>query len=143
LARDPALWRQLRDRPEKIPAFVQEVVRFGSPATVTARQVARNVDLAGVPLKKGALLFLLWGSGSHDERHFDTPREIRLDRPNGRNHTSFGSGTHYCAGVYLARSELELSVQAWLKKFTSFELAVPEEQISYVANFGTRALSRL
>lgn len=143
LAHRRPLWEELRDDPDKIDAFVEEVVRFGSPATITARQVAQDTELGGTSLPKGAAAFMLWGSGSHDEAFFEKPEEFRLDRPEGRRHTSFGAGVHHCAGIHLARAELGLSVRSWLDTFESMELAVPESEIRYDPVFAIRALSAL
>lgn len=143
LARDRSLWDRLVADPASVPAFVDEIVRFSSPATVTARQVAQDTELAGTPMEKGAAVFLLWGSGSHDETAFEKPEEIRLNRANGRTHTSFGAGVHHCAGISLARTEIEMSVRAWLATFESMTLAVPESTIGYDPVFAIRALPEL
>ncbi len=144
LATDRTLWETLRDDPSKIENFAEEAVRVGSPATVTARQVAQdNVELAGVHLPKGASIYMLWGSGSHDERFFEAPEQVRLDRKGGRNHTSFGHGVHHCAGIHLARSELIQSIATWLEQFEAIELAVPAGEIVYEPAWAIRAIGHL
>jgi len=143
LAAQPSLWEALREDERKIPRLVEEGVRYGSPAATTPRRVLRDTELGGVRLPAGATLFMLWGSGSGDETHFEDPAQIRLDRPNWRNHTSFGHGLHHCAGLHLARSEMIASVQSWLKEFRHFELAVPAADIHFEPAFAIRALERL
>ena len=143
LARDWTLWDRLAEDPTRVTAFVDEIVRFASPATVTARQVAQDTELAGTAMEKGAAVFLLWGSGSHDETAFESPEEIRLDRPNGRSHTSFGAGVHHCAGISLARTEIEMSVRSWLAAFERMDMAVPEEEVRYDQVFAISALPAL
>ncbi len=143
LARDRSIWNQLAADPDLVPAFCEEVVRYGTPATMTPRQVATETELAGVAMPKGAAVYMLWGSGSHDERYFESPAQFRMDRPNARNHTSFGAGLHHCAGVHLARMEMTMSVRAWLTAFEAIELAVPEEEITYEPAFAIRAIPRL
>jgi cytochrome P450 len=143
LAQDRALWDRLVAEPALVPAFCEEVVRYGSPATMTPRQVKADTELAGTPMPEGAAVYILWGSGSHDERFFEAPEQIRLDQKNGRAHTSFGSGVHHCAGVHLARAELIMSVNAWLKAFERIELAKPAAEIKYDSVFAIRALTEL
>jgi cytochrome P450 len=143
LARDPALWNALRADPAKIEAFIDEAVRFGAPAVVTARQVVQDTEFAGVAMPKGAPVYMLWASGSHDERFFEAPEEIRLDRKAARAHTSFGYGVHHCAGIHLARAELILSVTTWLERFESIELAVPVEEIAFEPVWAIRAIGHL
>jgi cytochrome P450 len=143
LVRDRSLWDKLVADPARVTAFVDEIVRFSSPATVTARQVAQDTSLGGIVMEKGAAVFMLWGSGSHDETAFECPGEIRLDRANGRTHTSFGAGVHHCAGITLARTEIEMSVRSWLATFERMELAVPEAEVRYDPVFAIRALYAL
>jgi cytochrome P450 len=143
LARDRALWDRLVADPALVGAFCEEVVRYGSPATMTARQVVQDTELSGTAMPKGAAVFMLWGSGSHDDRFFDAPEQIRLDRKNGRNHTSFGAGIHHCAGIHLARAEMVMSVRSWLEAFEAIELAVPETEVAYEPAFAIRALPKL
>jgi cytochrome P450 len=143
LARDPALWTALRADPGKIEAFVDEAIRFGAPAVVTPRQVVQDTELAGVAMPKGAPVYMLWASGSHDERYFEAPEEIRLDRKAGRAHTSFGYGVHHCAGIHLARAELIMSVSTWLGAFESMELAVPADEIAFEPVWAIRAIGKL
>jgi cytochrome P450 len=143
LASDRSLWDQLVADRSRVPAFCEEVVRYGTPATVTPRQVAVDTELAGTLMPKGAAVYVLWGSGSHDERYFEAAGEFRLDRKNGRNHTSFGAGVHHCAGIHLARAELVMSVNSWLDAFESIKLAVPAAQIEYDPMFQIRALPKV
>ncbi|MET0544780.1 MAG: cytochrome P450 [Caulobacterales bacterium] len=143
LARDPNMWRRLQADESLIPVFIEEAVRQGSPATLTPRQVAQDTELNGTPMPKGAPVYVLWASGSHDERYFEDANTIRLDRTNGRQHTSFGFGVHHCAGVHLARKELEMSLRAWLKAFESMEFAVPQEDVLFAPSFGVRQLYAL
>jgi cytochrome P450 len=143
LARDRSLWDQLAADRSRVPVFCEEVVRYGSPAIMTPRQVAQDTELAGTPMRKGAAVYVLWGSGSHDEAYFEAPEQFRLDRKNGRNHTSFGAGVHHCAGIHLARAELTMSVSSWLDAFESIQLAVPAEQLRYEPMFAIRSLPKL
>lgn len=143
LARDPELWARLDADRDLIPSFCEEIVRFGSPATMTPRQVVQDTVLNGTPMAKGAAVYVLWGSGSHDDTAFDAPGEIQLGRPNGRAHTSFGYGVHHCAGIHFARLEMIMSVGAWLDAFESVELVAPEGGLDYEPAFAIRALPQV
>jgi len=143
LARDKDLWQALKNDRDKVPAFIEELVRYGCPAIMTPRQAVEDTVLDGTPIHKGASVYVMWGAGSHDDSVFESPLEVRLERPNIRQHTSFGSGVHHCAGVHLARKEMELSIQSWLENFKSMELAVPESEIVYAPTFTIRQLFSL
>ena len=75
---------------------------------------------------------VLWASGNRDERVFESPDTIDLDRPNLRAHLSFGHGIHLCIGAQLARLEAKVSIEELLKRTTQFEMAGPARHVSSV-----------
>jgi cytochrome P450 len=103
--------------------------------------VLEDVELGGVQLRSGDCVFLMWGSASHAEKHFDDPLTFDLDRKNKSAHCTFGMGIHHCAGSALAREELDQAFRAILDRFDSVELAVPADQVRYDPVFGFHALS--
>jgi cytochrome P450 len=122
LASRPDLAARLRETPEMIPNFVEEALRVGSPSGTVPRTALCDTDLAGTPIPAGATLFLLWGSGNYDEAAIDSPETFDLGRPNVRKHLSFGHGVHYCAGVHLARAEIETAVECMLERYELISL---------------------
>jgi len=143
LAQNEAVWRRLKNEPGKILNFVEEILRTASPANTTVRTVIVDTELSGTPLPKGANLFIMWGSGGLDEAFWSNPERIDLDRKNPRAHTAFGHGARLCAGNLLARLELTVSVETWLREFESMELAVAPSEIHYAPVFAMRALKSL
>ncbi len=143
LARDPALWAQLKADPGKVSAFVEEVLRRDAPAVTTPRTALEDVELAGVHVPKGSCIFVMWAAGSLDEAVFADPLTFDLDRPNKSAHSTFGVGVHFCAGSSLARAELNQAVTAWLREFETVELTVPAEEVKYDPVFGFHSLSKL
>jgi cytochrome P450 len=143
LAQDNGVWTRLKREPEKIPNLVEEVLRTAAPATTTVRTVTADTELAGVPLPKGANLFLMWGSGGLDEAFWAHPESVDLDRKNPKAHTAFGHGLRLCAGNLLARQELTLSVETWLRELDNIELAVPAGDVHYAPIFAIRSLKTL
>ncbi|MFN3472539.1 MAG: cytochrome P450 [Blastomonas sp.] len=141
LARDPALWVRIKADRSLVKDFYTEVLRRDAPATTTPRTVLEDVELGGVQLRKGDCVFLMWGSASHAEKHFDDPLTFDLDRKNKSAHCTFGMGIHHCAGSALAREELDQAFNAILDRFDSVELAVPADQVTYDPVFGFHALS--
>lgn len=136
-------WRALKDDRSKVPAFVEEIVRFASPAAITPRVATHQSTISDVVIPAGSAIFLVWGSASHDERGIDTPDEVRLDRPSPRAHSSFGHGVHHCAGIHLARTELILSIETWLDRFESMALAIPEADVRHEASWLIQGIERL
>jgi cytochrome P450 len=75
---------------------------------------------------------VLWASGNRDERVFDAPDTIDVDRPNLRAHLGFGHGIHLCIGAELARLETRVALEELLKRTTHFEMAGPVRHVSSV-----------
>jgi cytochrome P450 family 150 subfamily A5 len=63
------------------------------------------------------------GAANRDPRQFDHPNELRLDRPNGRQHIGFGFGIHTCAGAPLARAEGKVSLERLLDRMTDVRVS--------------------
>jgi cytochrome P450 len=132
LAENPDLQEALRRDPSRIPLFVEEAVRLESPFQGHFRKTKEASELAGVSLPEGARLMVLWASGNRDERVFDSPDTINLDRPNLRAHLSFGHGIHLCIGAQLARLEAKVALEELLKRTTRFEMTGPVRHVSSV-----------
>jgi len=143
LARRPDLWAQLKENPDLLPRVIEESLRINAPATITTRTVRVDTEMNGVALPKGAVIVMLWGSGSRDETSFPNAGEIDLDRSNFRGHTTFGHGIHFCVGNALARKEITLTVQSLLATFERIELTVPESEVRYLPTLAFRALESL
>jgi cytochrome P450 family 142 subfamily A polypeptide 1 len=91
--------------PERVPAAVEEMLRWVSPIKNMARTTTRSTDLLGVPIPEGSKVVVLYESANTDERHFDEPERFDVARtPN--DHVAFGWGPHFCLGASLARAEL-------------------------------------
>jgi cytochrome P450 len=108
LATRPDVQREVRDKPELLGAFLEEVLRYEPPFRGHYRHVLHHTELCGVALPAGSRLLLLWGAANRDPLHFDQPGQFRLDRPSAKSHISFGRGIHFCVGAALARLEAEV-----------------------------------
>ena len=111
LASDAVLATQLRENPELIPRFVEEVVRLEPPFKFHYRAVRRACEFGGVTLEPGDRLMLLWVAANRDPAVFEAPDEMRLDRKHPKHHLSFGRGAHFCVGEQLARLEARIMVE--------------------------------
>ncbi len=105
LTTHPHIQRQLREQPELMGTFLEEVLRHEPPFRGHYRHVVNDTELGGVQLPAGSRLLLLWGAANRDPSHFAEPDEFRLDRPAGKGHITFGKGAHFCVGAGLARLE--------------------------------------
>jgi cytochrome P450 len=122
MAERPELQDELRADPAKVPAFIEEVLRYDSPFRYHPRTAARTVELNGVPIPEGALLLLSWSGANRDGAVFDQPDEVKLDRRNHHLHFGFGRGIHHCVGAPLARLEARVALTRLLARTSSFAL---------------------
>ena len=107
--------RRLRDRPELLGPFIEEVLRYESPFRGHYRHVMKDTALAGVSVPAGSRLLLMWGAANRDPQHFDAPDEFRLGRREAKGHIAFGKGVHFCVGAALARLEAKIVLRMLLE----------------------------
>jgi cytochrome P450 len=99
---------------------IEEVLRFYSPVTM-GRQVVADTEVAGCPVRAGEQVLLTFPAANHDPAAFDAPDEFLIDRAVNR-HVAFGLGVHRCMGSNLARLELTVALQEWLRAFPDYSL---------------------
>ena len=122
LAEQPDLQGELREAPDRVPAFIEEVLRYESPFRFHAKSAPHDTELGGVQIPAGAMVAVLWASANRDDAVFERPDEIVLDRPNVKQHMGFGRGIHYCVGAPLARLESRVVLQRLLARTEDFAL---------------------
>ena len=98
----------------------EEVLRYYAPVTM-ARKVIGETEVAGCPVHPGDQMLLTFPAANHDPAAFDDAHEFQLDRAKNR-HVAFGLGIHRCVGSNLARLELLVALQEWLRAFPDYEL---------------------
>ncbi|MEU0494693.1 cytochrome P450 [Mycobacterium sp. NPDC006124] len=123
LATHPAIQGQVREQPELLGAFLEEVLRYEPPFRGHYRHVLHDTELGGVALRAGSRLLLVWGAANRDPSHFDDPGRFRLDRPDGKGHLTFGKGAHFCVGAALARLEATVVLRHLIERTTHVEVA--------------------
>lgn len=123
LATRPDIQQQVRDQPELLGAFLEEVLRYEPPFRGHYRHVVNDTTLCGVDLPAGSRLLLLWGAANRDPSHFDDPNQFRLDRPGGKGHITFGKGPHFCVGAALARLEAQIVLSQLLERTANIQAA--------------------
>jgi cytochrome P450 family 150 subfamily A5 len=114
LAEHPELQDQLREDKERIPDFLEEVLRLESPVKTIFRLARRPAVVGGVDLPAGATVMLMNGAANRDPRRFENPSELQINRPNAKEHLAFGRGTHACPGGPLSRAEGRISLEVLL-----------------------------
>lgn len=113
--------KRLVAEPELMSTAVEELLRAYAPVTM-ARLVTSDVDYKGCPMKAGDKLLMNFPAANRDPEVFADADKVILDRQHNR-HVAFGSGIHRCAGSNLARMELTVALEEWLKRIPEFRLA--------------------
>jgi cytochrome P450 len=121
LARRPQLRDALRDNPKQIRVFIEEIVRLEPSAPVAPRIVTEYVEVGGMTLPPGATVRLCMAAVNRDDNDSMSTNELVMDGKVHR-HWGFGGGPHRCLGSHLARIELTVVVDEWLKQIPDFEL---------------------
>ena len=111
----------LRLHPERIPAALEELLRFYTPAQYAARTVMKPVEIGGQQMWPGERVMISWAAANHDPDRFDDPDEVRLDRPEN-HHLTFGLGRHTCMGLHLGRLESRIMVSEILKRMPDYRV---------------------
>ena len=123
LAQHPEDRKRLVAEPELMDTAVEEFLRAYAPVTM-ARLVAKDFDFHGCPMKEGDWLLLPFPSANRDPDVFSDADQVMLDRTENR-HAAFGLGIHRCLGSNLARMELRVAIEEWMKRYPDFELRDP------------------
>ena len=123
LIEEPYLQDELREHPELIPNFVEEVLRLESPLQGMFRRAKVDMELGGVAIPKDSLVFLRWGAANRDPAMFANHDKLDLHRDHVRSHLTFGAGIHFCIGNQLARRELCIAFEKLTRALCNMRLA--------------------
>ena len=121
LAQSPEDRRRLVEDPDVMVFAVEEFLRFYAPVTM-ARIVAEETEIGGCPVNERDWVLLPFPAANRDPEVFEQADEFVIDRERNR-HLAFGLGIHRCIGSNLARMELRVAVEEWIRRIPDFELA--------------------
>ena len=117
----------LREHPEKIPLATEELLRAYAAVT-TFRTCVIETVIEGVRVMPGDKIAMTTTLAGRDDRKYDSPNEIRLDR--APTHETFGFGPHRCVGMHLARRELHVGLEEFLRAIPQFQIEPGAEIVS-------------
>ncbi len=120
LGRHPDDRRRLIAEPGLMPTAIEELLRAYSPVTM-AREVKRDVELGGCPMKQGEMVLLSFPAANRDPAMFPDADRVVLDRQENR-HGAFGIGIHRCVGSNLARMEMRIAIEEWLRRIPDYRV---------------------
>ena len=124
LLRNPGSWDLLRDNQELIPRTIEEVQRLQSAVQFfPSRWATADIEIAGTRIPAGSAVFLVYAAANRDPRRFEHPDRFDPMREDNE-HFGFGSGIHTCFGGPLARLEVNLALEVFLRRVRSPRLVV-------------------
>jgi cytochrome P450 len=131
LLRNPDQLALVRDDPAAVAPAVEELMRYLSIVhTAIPRITTTDVEVAGVSIPAGRLVFASLPAGNRDPRFVDDPETLDIRR-GAPGHLGFGHGVHHCLGAPLARMEMQIAFPALLRRFPTLALAEEFDDVAF------------
>ncbi len=140
LLQNPEQMEQLRADSAKIPAAVEELLRYVSPVHTLARRALQDMEIRGVTIPKESSIYLLVGSANRDADKFPDPERLDINRAPTRT-LGFGYGIHFCVGAALARMESQVAFETILRRLPNLKMV--GETAEFRINYSLRGLVSL
>ncbi|MFC9502553.1 cytochrome P450 [Streptomyces sp. NPDC057002] len=128
LLEHPDQWRAFKAGDAGLDRAVEEILRWTTPALHSGRTATSDTEIAGRPVRAGDIVTVWNASANRDERIFDAPDALDLNRsPN--KHLTFAYGPHFCLGAFLARAEIAAVLSGLRELVTELERTGPVRPI--------------
>ena len=124
LAQNPEQFAAIKQDPSLIANAVHESVRLASPIRGFTRYAAADYEAGSGVIPKGARVLVLFASANRDDRKYEKPDAFDVTR-GARDHMGWGHGAHTCAGMHLARIEMECLLRALARRVERIETGEP------------------
>jgi cytochrome P450 len=125
------LWELLRhpdqlaavraDAQANVPVAREEMIRYCAPAQWFARTARKPFTIHDTTIEPGQRIITLLASANRDEREYPQPDEFIWNRPIQRS-LAFGRGQHFCLGYHVARLEIAIMVEEWLRRVPDYRI---------------------
>jgi cytochrome P450 len=124
LSTNPGLAEELRQHPELMDGFVEELLRCHGSAKMGFRLTLREVELDGAIIPPRSIVAVVFQAGNRDPAQFPMPHNFDIRRSNARTHLAFGgTGIHTCIGMHIARANFRISFKLLLNRLEDIRLA--------------------
>jgi cytochrome P450 len=131
LLRHPDQLAAVRDDPDAAGPAVEELLRWLSIVqSAIPRITTTDVEIAGVGIPAGELVFVSLPSGNRDQEFIDSAEVLDIRR-GAPGHLAFGHGVHHCLGAPLARMEMRVAFPALLQRFPTLALAEDFDDVQF------------
>jgi cytochrome P450 len=113
----------IRADPGLLDGMIEECLRLMPPARGFVRTATAGMELAGVRIRAGQRVYMLYPAANRDPEHFTNPDSFNPARPQAYGHASFGFGAHFCLGAGLARMEARALFTELTSRYEAIRLA--------------------
>jgi cytochrome P450 len=122
-ARHPEQWQKLLDDRSKIPAAVEELLRYVGPVQYNVRYSVKEVEVPSGTIPANKPVFLMGAAANRDPRAFADAETFDIDRDRTEaQNLGLGYGIHSCLGAALARMESAIALEHLLDFMPRFEV---------------------
>ena len=145
----PGLQDKLRQDPSLIPVMLEEVLRLEGSTKQTARLARRDTQIGDRRVPAGTKVLVALSAANRDPDRWPDPQAFVLDRPRIKEHIGFGRGKHVCAGAPLARVEVRIILEQFLKYTSNIDLDESkhgprgQRELNFEPSFIIRGLAEL
>jgi cytochrome P450 len=122
----PHLQDRLRAEPNKIQDFVEETLRMEAITKQTPRTATVTTTIGDTKVPAGSMMNIVLCAANRDPNVFENPDVFDVDRPNARDHITFGRGAHACPGAPLARMEGRITLERFLARMRNIRISEAE-----------------
>ena len=136
-------WETLNPESDQLARVVEEALRLVSPIHGIFRTAKQDVEVGGVTIPAGSMIYGLLSSANRDERQFHNPEIFDLQRDNTNRHMVFGYGIHYCAGAPLVRLESRVALEVLRQRLPRLRLAENHPPIIYTPGLLLRGIENV
>lgn len=138
------LWLRLASDAVEPQRAVDELLRVEAPLDfATPRYAAAEVQLGGLQIQRGEMVFAGLGSANRDPAIFDRPNDVDFCRMKGQSHLTFGFGRHACPGGTIGRMLTEAALVSLARSFPNLSLACPANELTWWPSLVMRGMHRL
>ncbi len=143
-AEQPEVWQKLHQNSSLIPAALEEVLRYDTPAPSMVRVTTTEVLMGEMTIPKGSRILILYGSANRDETRYEDADKFKIDRfkDTPANHIAFSHGMHHCLGSNLARREGRIALEILTQRLPNLRLC-PSQQLTHIPAMLNRGYTSL
>src|SRR5271170_2264454 len=121
--RNPDQWQRLQDDRDKVPAAVEELLRYEGPVQYNVRYTLKEAHVSGGTIPAGKPVFVMNAAANRDPDAFTDADTFDIERDQTEaQHLGLGYGIHSCLGAALARLESRIALERLVDFMPRYEV---------------------